>query len=264
MQTYRYFEVYPAFLKPDFIVHTSVRKLDLFVEKGNTLNLNFSLINIKKKNYFNFIKFIITLSFTLNYAWFRDGSDLHCNYKLLFFSELSNRSIIHSNKYIMKWLDSFLLIYNIFYFNLTILFFGSVIFKKNILAFNWNNANFKINLWKKNFNFFFTKTNSFDTRIDIFCERLAYSGYNLCFITDCYFHSKNIYYFNKFNFFSIGLISSNSNPWQVSFAIPVGISNIFLQFLFIKFVLIIKKYVNQLKYEHYKFLWFKNTNILEK
>lgn len=71
-------------------------------------------------------------------------------------------------------------------------------------------------------------------------------------LIDCFYHFKNIYYFKKHNFFTLGLVTNSLNPLLVDFFIPILINNFFIHFFFIKFYLLTYKSVLFDKYNFYK------------
>jgi hypothetical protein len=177
-------------------------------------------------------------------------------YKYLFVNFYYKNVVINNNKFITKWIDFYLLMFNIFYFNFKFLTFGSFLFKNEILALNWNWSSIEINYWKYFYSFFIFKTNKFSEKIDFFFKRIYDNGINFSLITDCYYHYKCIYYLKKNNFFMLGLTNSSINPWSIDFALPTLNNNFFSQFFFFKFLILISKYSLNLKYINFKQSWF--------
>lgn len=77
-------------------------------------------------------------------------------------------------------------------------------------------------------------------------------GFDFLIITDCFYHYKNLYYFNRHNFFTLGVVNSTLDPWLVSYAIPGLLNNFFTQFFFLKILMTINQFAAKTKYEFYK------------
>jgi hypothetical protein len=128
-------------------------------------------------------------------------------------------------------------------------------FKKETLALNWNEDFFEnLHLISNSF-LFLNNFIKYGTKLDFFYYKLKNKKLDFFFITDVEFHFKNIHYFKKFNFFTIGLIPANLNPWLVSFAIPVFSNNFLNQFFFFKFFFIAYKKSLFEKYLFYLKIW---------
>ena len=219
--------------------------------------------NTQKSNLINtdlhYFNKIINILFLFNYTNLNHLSKFNDSYKLLFLTIIKNPPVLlNNNKFITRWLKSILFIYNIFYFNLNPLFFNSYIFKKESIIFNNNKFSNNIPIWNSIVSIFFYKTNKFSKKIEFFFKKLLFNDFNIIIISDCFFHHKNLFYFNKFFFFSLGLTSANINPWLVSYAIPALINNFFTQFFFLQLCLSLNKKSIGNFYKSYKNLWLKS------
>jgi len=54
----------------------------------------------------------------------------------MFDSSRSN-TLISVSKFFIKWKNCYYLFFNLFYYNLTILVFGNIFFRKELTALNW-------------------------------------------------------------------------------------------------------------------------------
>ncbi len=155
----------------------------------------------------------------------------------------------------LRWIESYNLIFNIFYYNFNPLFFGTVLFKNEILALNWNYNYFDINLWKYYFPFFIFKLNNYNKKTDFFFEKLNTYNINFFFISDCQYHYKNLHYLKKKNQYTLGLINFNINPWLVSYPILSFFENFLIQSFFFKFIIYIQKKTLLEQYCFFKKIW---------
>ena len=212
-----------------------------------------------KKNIF--YSKIFKLLFLFNYNIIHYLHDFHYNYKLLFSSMVKKVFMVNNNHFITQWLNSFSLIYNIFYYKLNPLIFGSPIFKKEILGLNWNNCSYTFNLWNLVSPTFIFQNNHFSVKNDFFYKQLNSSGLSVVLVSDSYYHYKNLYYFKKHNFFSIALTQSNLDPWLVTYAIPALSNNFFTQYFFLKICNYFSRLASYDKFIFYKKIWFNSLLI---
>ena len=139
-------------------------------------------------------------------------------------------------------------------------------FKNEILALNWNYNYFDINLWKYYFPFFIFKLNNYNKKTDFFFNKLNDFGVNFIFLTDCHYHYKNNHYLKKKNFYTIGLVNINLDPWIVNYPLISFFENFLVQSFFFKFITYISKRVMFTQYHYFKKIWLnflisKNTLI---
>jgi hypothetical protein len=231
------------------------------------LNAHLSLwISIKKKNVSkNDKKLIFKKIFFKNFKLFflfnhTSFSRFHIHHNYYYFFQCDNK-ILNYSKFIYKWNNFNELIYNMYYYSYNSLIFSSFLFKKEISSINWYFTNLKNINWKYSSLFFFLKTNKFHKKIDFFYYNLKKFYELFLVISDTNYHFKNLYYYNKYNFFSIGLVPFNLNPWNVSFALPVMINNFFIQLFFIKILIYIYKNCYLLKYKRTILCWKNIKNL---
>ena len=197
-----------------------------------------------------------SLFFLFNYSFF--NSHFNSNFKNNFFylKIVNNKIIIiDSLKFILRWVEAYNLIFNIFYYNFNPLFFGTSLFKNEILALNWNYNYFDINLWKYYFPFFIFKLNNYNKKTDFFFEKLTNFDINFFFITDTQYHYKNLSYLKKKNYYTIGLVNFNLDPWVVSYPILTFFENFIIQSFFFKFIIYIQRKAIFEQYVMFKKIW---------
>jgi hypothetical protein len=199
---------------------------------------------------------ILNLLFLFNNFVLDPEAKLHFNYKLLFGRKIKSTLWINNNRFIHAWLDGFSLIYNIFYFNYNPLLFGSMMFKKEILSFNWYFYQTEIPSWKHSFVFFVFKASRLTKKIDFFYKKTCKMGLDFAMISDTFYHAKNLYYFNKYKIFSVGLTNAATNPWLVSYAIPSLLNGFLTEFFFLKTLSVLKQHAEEVKFNIFKKNWF--------
>lgn len=215
--------------------------------------IKFNLNKIKTNSVFKFFNLI----FLFNLSMFNTIFRFNHNFKLFYLYETSKQLIIiDSKKFINRWKDSYDLIYNIFFYNYNPLIFSTKFFKNETLAINWNYNFFDINLWNYFFPFFVFKLNKYTHKSSFFFDKLNQLGVNFFLITDCTYHFKNIHYMRKNNYYTIGLVNVNLNPWIVSYPIISFFDSFITQSFFFKFLITTNKLVNYTKFNFFKKIWY--------
>jgi hypothetical protein len=159
---------------------------------------------------------------------------VHHNFGFFFVSTICLQvSVMDAAFFLKRWASAQSLLFNFFYYKKIPLIFGSIFFKREVLAINWQYSKLSLAVWKYAFPFFIFKTTIFSKRIDTFFARFKHLGFRLFLISDCAYHRKVLYYLNKHKAFSIGLVTAVTDPWVVSFALPI-LSTRLLAFFFFK------------------------------
>jgi hypothetical protein len=258
----------------------------VFLKKLKQINFFILQIDTHRANEFNSTKFFSPCAISLKkkFIYFKIAKNKHCldlnlfkifnlfflfsytssslmfknNYNYnYFFMKTKHQDIItlNLNKLIARWKDAYSLIFNIYYYDLSPLIFGSFFLKFEILSINWKTNFFKKNMWKFNYPFFVYKTNRFNKKNDFFFIKLTALKIDFFFVLDPSYHYKNLYYFKRYNFFTISLIDTNLSPWLVDYPIPVTLNSVLIQFFFLKILIFLKKNSNYLKFQFFKNYW---------
>ena len=229
-----------------------------FHELTNNKITNFSAVNnfffTNKKT--NIEYKLINLYFLFNYSLFNSNFKIHFNIKMFSVYNYENKLIIFdSSKFLIRWKESYDLIFNIFFYNFTPLILSPNFFKNETLALNWNYNIFDINLWKYYFPFFVFKLNNYNKKTDFFFDKISNFDVNFFFITDCIYHFKNLHYLKKKNLYSVGLVNVILDPWLVSYPIITFFESFLTQIFFFKFLIFIQKHVLLFKHNFFKNIW---------
>jgi hypothetical protein len=163
--------------------------------------------------------------------------------------------MIDSTKIFHRWRDGLELLYNVFFYNFNSIIFSSPNFKNETLALNWNNNHFDMNLWKYYYPFFIFKLHKYNNRSGFFFEKLSNSDINFFIIVDCFYQYKNLFYLKKKNYYSVGLVSINIDPWIVTYPIIGFFENFVIQLFFFKLLILMQRRSLFFKFHHFKTLW---------
>lgn len=68
-------------------------------------------------------------------------------------------------------------------------------------------------------------------------QTLKNLGFSVGIVSDVLYHNKTIYYLQRLNFYSIGLVPVNYSLHTVNFAIPTANDNLFSQAFFVRLLL---------------------------
>jgi hypothetical protein len=201
--------------------------------------------------------------FTLfNYSIVDIQFPCYYKYKLFYIQNFKNELvIIDAKKIFHRWQDSLELLHNVFFYNFHSIVFSSPIFKNETLALNWYDNNFDILLWKYYFPFFIFKLQKYNAKSGFFFEKLASLGISFYLVVDCFYQYKNLFYLKKKNYYTVGLVSINVDPWLVTYPIIGFFENSILQFFFFKLLIVMRRQALLLKFINYKFLWVQYQTI---
>lgn len=158
-------------------------------------------------------------------------------------------------KLFAKWKNAYYLLFNLSYYQLESLLFGTSFFKTELLALNWNAFNSLKFLWRYSRPFLFYKPSKITDYGDLIYYRLNLLGLRTAVIVDILYHHKTIYYLHRSRIYSIGLVPTNHHIKSVNFAIPTGHDSILTQLFFIRFLLSIRNSASELQYTQATRLW---------
>lgn len=232
----------------------SSNKIFTTVEDLYRFNDGYPFTNFKKI-LFRFIKMIFFFNYTLPSFYTK-----HAHFYNFFFLKNNNQTLTIFNAYklLKRWENSYLLIFNIFYYNYNPLVFSNPLFKNFTLPLNWFINKWDIKIWKYYFSFFIYRTNRYSTKVDFFYQKLKEHNFEFFLITDSLYHFKNLYYFKKHFFFTVGIVTANTNPWILDYPIFSFIDSYLIQLFFIKLIFYINKQILFFKFIFFKKIWFNN------
>lgn len=141
---------------------------------------------------------------------------------------------IYSPIFLWKfWSNLFFLIINISFYNVQVLSFSKIYFKKIVDPFNWLMWSMSFFFWKLiNKNFFFKYTKKSKNSLDFFKNFKSWF-FGITFILDSNFHYSILQIFNRYSIFNFALTDVNNEPWIAWYPIPGRSSDITLQYLFL-------------------------------
>ena len=247
-----------SFFITDFIYKKPLLKKQILDKKfyfkkvnGHLNGFNFFL-NFDKKFYYKLLDFFFLNSFLPRGSFFpRTGF-----FNLFFFKNSKGSSyVINLNKVMSRWIDFFNLSLNMYLFHLNPLVYSSPFFKAETLALNWNLNIWDVRSWKYTYPHFIFKTNYFSQTTKFFYNKLAELDYDLFVVTDCLYHFKNLYFFKKNYFYTIGLITLNINPWVVSYPIIASSNSYLNQIFFLQALVYSQKRSFLLQFFFFKKIW---------
>lgn len=226
-----------------------------FFKKKNSNKLIFE----NKKYYYKLIDFFFMSSFNSKKTLF-----LNTGFFRLFFFK-NSFSVTNVNTIFLRWNHFISFSFNIYFFKLNTLYFSSPLFKKETLSLNWNLNNFfKYTFWKHTYFYFIFKTNKISVKMNYFYKHFSSQQKSIFMIIDPLYHFKNLYFFKKYKFFSIGLSPLSLNPWLLSYPVFSFNGSFLEQTFFIQFLNILQKKSFYLHFIFFKNIWnfFKKSNLM--
>lgn len=207
--------------------------------------------------------FLFLLFSMFTYSTF--GSQFMVNYKFNLFGMISAKKgsvLLNFEKIFWRWSDSYDFLMNIYYYDLIALTFSSPLFRKEALALNWCYSTWDSQFWKYYSAFFILQPNKYHQKTNFFFVKLKNFDVSYYIVTDCSYHAKNLFYFRRNNYYTLGLVNVNNDPNLVSYPIISFFESYLTQNLFFKLLIYSKKKALFLKYNQYKQMWlnhlFKN------
>lgn len=254
------------FKKSNFIQKSDYYKsLCTFKELKSPLSNNFNTPNLitipKPKQLYFFSLFKIFLR--LNFFSPNKVLKVHATWSHIFLRDhKSNLSYINTLKFYTYWKRSYYLIFNLFYYKLDILFFGTSFLRKEITALNWSVKNWLKTHWRYIYPFMVNKPIKIFNYGWLVFYRLRLNGFNLALVTDVLYHSKTLYYLGRANFFTIGLTPLNYKANLLNFSLPTSSDSIFTQIFFLKLLISLKQETLLNKYSTRRMGWRTNYYII--
>ena len=162
-----------------------------------------------------------------------------------------NLALINSERYFSRWVDSYNLLFNLFYTSPTSQLLTNKVFLEESLTFNWHYSTKNYKLFKYVQPFFSLKDSLHGEAIHgsifaIFLQRLEFM-----IVADILNHRNLLKYMRRYGVYSVGLVPSSHSPWEVSYPIPSISDSLLTQLFFLKWVLLVSARTRILKYDRY-------------
>lgn len=213
------------------------------------LNLNTSKFDTRRKRVLEkrlgFQKlwaFILFFSLKSNSAFFKP----HISNKSFFnIYTRDNFYTLNLSKFLNRVSNVYKFLATLFYLNLKSWITGNKFFLIEVTFFNW--INFKLHtgtvfLLTKTF---FIKDYTSSNWIHIIFQRFESWNIQILFFLDLRSQRRNLFLFKKTKIFIIGLTPVNTNPWEVDYPLLTFSSNLFIQYLILKFFFHLIRYARQ-------------------
>lgn len=209
-------------------------RIDVISIKKNTIT-HYCDKNTPKVNP-DLINFNIFFTFmSLSMAPYSKYSRPHTFFTLLFMDHNRYGSFtLNLKRCYMRWIGTYSLLYNLFYYNHDVIIFGHKIFRIDILAINTVTCK-KLNTMSK----YSTLFNQF--RESLYGANVVDLMYDVdtfeietAFITDMTSLEKLATNLQVCDVYTIGIVSFADNPWAVAYPVPVHSNGLFTQYYFIR------------------------------
>jgi len=149
--------------------------------------------------------------------------------------------------------------FNLFFYKIDTLTFGTSFFKQELLSLNWQSMKkFKF-MWRYTRPFLSFRSNKITTYGDFVFYRLNLLGMRLGLVIDVLYHSKTIYYLHRSGFYTVGLVPINYNINTLNFAVPSTSDSLLTQVFFIRFLSLIKQNTSNTQFNSMRQLWWRSN-----
>jgi len=239
-----------SFVKPIFSRNTQSK----FYYKQKT---HFNNTTVSKHSFVtssNYSLFLLYVQQTTNHS--SSFLQPHAYFKAFFLTTTLNSSpVLNISKLYLKWINTYNLLINLFFFKTSLLLFSNKTLKNETLGFNWSQNLLSYKLFKYTSPIFFLKDSKYGVTPTLIFKRFEQKSLSTAFLTDVKYHEKNLYYLKRFHIYTIGLVPYNLNPWMVSYSIPTSINSVFIQFFFIQFLSLLSQSNETRTFNKCKNLW---------
>ena len=177
-------------------------------------------------------------------------------FKAFFFFNFKDQPVcINYSKLYKRWVNTFNLLFNLFYYNSFPLIFSSKIFRSEVLSFNWSLKTWEYSFFKRVAPYFFLEDTCHGESTQKTYHCLAQHTNLFSFVTNVTYHEKNLQFLKKFNAYTIGVVSINTTPWLLSYPIIVGTNELLAEYYFLSFLSFLRQYVSIIHYNELLMLW---------
>ena len=163
--------------------------------------------------------------------------------------------ILNAGTYYNKWMENYVLLFNIFYVNLNLQLFSNKFFIDETLAINWDTNLYTHQLFKNIKPVYFLNPVAYGLKTKTVFSWFKQHLPDAIIILDIKTHEKTIPFLKRIGAFLIGLMPMNYNPWLVSHPMLVFMDGLFIQHFFIKFILFAKQQAASKQYDYNKNLY---------
>ena len=179
-------------------------------------------------------------------------------FRLMFFSESGYKpfnALTSASRHFSRWLDSYNLLFNLFFVESQIQLFTNKLFIEEALVFNWNYNYRNYKLFKYTQPFFIFSDAPHGGYIHSAMSEILTQRLDMCILVDVRNHKRLLTYIQKYSLFSIGLIPTNYSPWMVSYALPTFSDSPLSQYYFLRFLFFIRSSAISSKFYTKESMW---------
>ena len=183
---------------------------------------------------------------------------VHRDFRLLFLHTDSHdvhSALISARKYFSRWVDSYNLMFNLFYAEPSVQMLSNKLFIEESLVFNWDYSLKNYKLFKYTQPWLIFKDAPHGGYIHKLVRSLKSMNTDFLLLVDIHNHNKLLSYLQRYSFYIIGLIPVSRAPWRVSYPIPTFSDSRLSQFYFLRWTLLIKNHAKLSKYQTLQNAW---------
>jgi hypothetical protein len=173
-------------------------------------------------------------------------SQIHPSHRFNFLlNKQLNISSFNLTKLKHKWLDSYHLFYNLFFYKLPLLSFSTPVFQNELLSLNWHVSDKLKTYWKYVSPSFYLARNKVMKSEFLLFNYLGKQGFYMALVFDVLYHKNTIFLLHRNQFFTFALVPLQHSLYTVNFAIPISNESPFINLFFIRLLLHIQKTTKQ-------------------
>ena len=163
--------------------------------------------------------------------------------------------IFNPTRLFRRWQDFYLLLFNLFFYKINMLYFGNRVFKRQVLALNWLALNKFTYIWSFAQPYLYHRINALDAAATHTFQYLLARNFHTAFVFDSTFHHKTLHYLHKWGFYTIGSVSITHDMNTINFALPVAADSLTMHLFCLRLVSHIKRFSEGYHFQDYQNYW---------
>jgi hypothetical protein len=236
------------------VMFKHVFKSSFKLDKSLLVKSRFSPKFFKKNNSESMYNLDLFKSFIYLNTWLPTPKiETHASFNVFFmYNSNLNVGFFNVKKVFQAWNNIIIFISNMFFYGIKYSVFGSSYFKYEVLSLNWNQLSFIRTLWRYTHPFIFYLRNNTTMKNRLYFDYLTKAHHRIAIIVDIYYHSRTIYYCNRYKLISIGPVPISSNFYTLSIVLPTSSNLAFSNLFFLRLFLKLQKLNANLVFNNYR------------
>jgi len=175
----------------------------------------------------------------------------HFSYRTLYvYNSKHNVGYFNFTKTWCVWKNILNFICNLFFYNLSHMYFSSSYFRYESLTLNWHLTKNIKQFWKYSSPFLFFLNNKTTRLNDHYFYFLRNNDTRVIIVVDVYYHKRTLHYLRKYKFYTVGPVPISTDFYTLDLAFPVSSNSVFSNLFFIRLLFKFYKITSNYSFQH--------------